>query len=712
MSERHTAIPNFIGVDAGQQLRESANNALGGSAPITPMIRGGTVSHVTVAGVNISEAVAAATVTNAALRTIAARATDRINFADYKGADPTGRTDNSALIAQALSDARSQKKSLWFPSGTWGYANPTIIRQGDVVIGDGPSSQFLYIGETTSNGNSVLFTTPVIVNAVSPPLSGEPTVFTNFRVTGPWNGTTVTTQVPTPLIQVHGLWAVEFRDLIGEQSCNVGFMASFCWSVKFINCRMERCARDALNASASSFIQAVLNQIHHCDDNAISAHTLTGESWSLVSNVLIALNTISDTPGISCQGARRIVIADNVIERPRQIGIEVAFVGANPAEGESPPLAVRITGNVITDVINRQDIDGLDTESNYIAIGTLPPQAGSEPAIPGDPSEPSGVFVLPYPYFGVERSSGTDTTTPIPAAWHIEVSGNTCMRTLDPGSSGLLYSSIGYGEMFTRNGWLNPTLNGTALLQGIGVLTFSFQNQSTQIQHLAISGNKFHGMESAIVFGEGMQVTGGQVVDNDCIDFSVAAVVFPNPSLAMGVRLADNSMDGDPFLQRRGSGATNGRWVNGVNLPAAVAPNGCTGIIYENNLHRNVYQIAYGGFPVESLVRNNIIFCNPAGTGYNSSNEGVAVVPTASIGYTHVVEGSDPTLSTFGTMLNSSVLFATAQPMSGTFVEGQIVYNDAPVVGSGKVLLGWMRLTTGSGNVSGADWAPMYTTTS
>ena len=712
MSQAFSAIPNFTGVNAGQQFRDSINNAFGGTVPITPMITGGSINGSTVSDANISQAVAAATVTNAALRTVAARATDRINFADYEGADPTGSTDNSAIIAQALTDARSQQRSLWFPAGTWGYANPTVIEQGDVIVGDGPTSQFLYIGDTTSSGDNRLFMTPAIVSAIPPPLSGDPTLFANFRVTGPWNGTTVTTQITTPLIQVHGLWAVEFRDLVGARSCNVGFMASFCWSVKFVNCRMEECARDALNASGSSFIQVVLNQIHHCDDNAISAHSLTGQSWSLVSNVLIALNTISDTPGISTQGARRIIIASNVIDRPRQTGIEVAFVGANPSEGESPPLAVQITGNVVTDVINREDIDGLDTEANYIAVGTLPPQAGNAPAIPGDPAESTGLFVLPYPYFGVERSSGTDTATPIPAGWHIEVSGNICMRTMDPGISGLLYSSLGYGDMFTRNGWVNPTLNATALLQGIGLFAFSFQNQNTQIQRLTISGNKFHGMQSAIVLGQGMQVTGGEILCNECVDFSVSALVLPSPPQAMRVRFANNSVDGDPFLQRRGTGATNGRWANGVNLPAAIAPNGCTGIVYENNFHRNIYQVADGGFPSTSLVRNNVIFCNPAGTGYSSNNEGVAVIPYASVGYAHIVEGSDPTMGTFGTVLNTPILFAASQPSSGTFVEGQVVYNSTPVVSAGQVLLGWVRLTTGPGNVSGTDWTSIYASTS
>lgn len=298
MSGTFSPIPNFVGVNAGQQFRDAINGALGGATPIAPVIAGGSVTGGTISGADISAAVAAAAITGAASRTVQARATDRINFADYQGADPTGASDNSAVIARALADARAKQKCLYFPAGDWGYAAPTTIEQGDTIFGDGPATRFVYVGSTSSGADHRVFATPTITQSIAQPLSGNPTVFANFRVSGPWNGTSVTTQIMTPLIQVQGLWAVEFRDVVGEYSCNVGFMASFCGSVRFVGCRMEHCARDALNASGSSFIQMVLNQIHHCDDNAISVQANTGQAWGIVSNIIIAMNTISDTPGI------------------------------------------------------------------------------------------------------------------------------------------------------------------------------------------------------------------------------------------------------------------------------------------------------------------------------------------------------------------------------------------------------------------------------
>ena len=51
-----------------------------------------------------------------------------------------------------------------------------------------------------------------------------------------------------------------------------------------------------------------------------------------------------------------------------------------------------------------------------------------------------------------------------------------------------------------------------------------------------------------------------------------------------------------------------------------------------------------------------------------------------------------------------------AMPTSGTYAIGSFVYNTSPSVAGGKTLLGWQRLTTGSGHVLNTDWSPCYVT--
>jgi hypothetical protein len=51
-------------------------------------------------------------------------------------------------------------------------------------------------------------------------------------------------------------------------------------------------------------------------------------------------------------------------------------------------------------------------------------------------------------------------------------------------------------------------------------------------------------------------------------------------------------------------------------------------------------------------------------------------------------------------------------PSAGTYRRGDFVLNTEPSISGGKVLLGWSRLTNGSGHVAGTDWTPCYVTTS
>jgi hypothetical protein len=56
--------------------------------------------------------------------------------------------------------------------------------------------------------------------------------------------------------------------------------------------------------------------------------------------------------------------------------------------------------------------------------------------------------------------------------------------------------------------------------------------------------------------------------------------------------------------------------------------------------------------------------------------------------------------------------FATALPTTGYWAEGDFVRNVDPAIASGKVLLGWSRLTSGGSHSAGTDWTPVYATTS
>lgn len=55
---------------------------------------------------------------------------------------------------------------------------------------------------------------------------------------------------------------------------------------------------------------------------------------------------------------------------------------------------------------------------------------------------------------------------------------------------------------------------------------------------------------------------------------------------------------------------------------------------------------------------------------------------------------------------------STAQPGVGYYVAGDFVKANTFTIASGKVQLGWLRITTGSAHVAGTDWTPFFGTTS
>lgn len=109
-----------------------------------------------------------------------------------------------------------------------------------------------------------------------------------------------------------------------------------------------------------------------------------------------------------------------------------------------------------------------------------------------------------------------------------------------------------------------------------------------------------------------------------------------------------------------------------------------------------------------TYFERNRVECQPMALGWHAENRGVGRVPAPGYGWALLLRDCDPGSPSFGAPLDGGEMEAEAMPTSGLYVARMFVRNAAPAIENGRVLLGWLRLTTGSGHAAGTDWAPVY----
>ncbi|MFW6057696.1 MAG: NosD domain-containing protein, partial [Persicimonas sp.] len=328
----------------------------------------------------------------------------------------------------------------------------------------------------------------------------------DFTIQGEW-GALQSDQPPVLPVEIYGADRVTMQRVELRNCHNFGFVLRNCEEVLITECRVRENGRDAISVATCSRVTVADNQIDHCDDDAIAVHMTHDNAGSIRQGVVIANNRISDSQGISAIGLRRASICGNQIERTRQIGISVGAAAGD----ETVPHAIAITGNVITDVFDRSAIDGVNNGAAYIRVQSTP-QAGTGVAVPGLP-DGSGAFELVD-----ENLHNYAAGDPYPPAHWLNISGNVCARTLP---SGVAYSSYGYGQMFTRNGYVDPVVTEAMLSEtSIGL-------ELAEVRDSVISNNTFRGQSAGIRFVSGSDDHDNVLIAHNIITrFGLGGIVF------------------------------------------------------------------------------------------------------------------------------------------------------------------------------------------
>ncbi len=610
-----------------------------------------------------------------------------LKLSDF-GAVWDGVTDDSAAFQAALDSAKILGGSVVrMPPGA-GYVASTLDVDGltnCTIEGGGKFSTTIING--IAAGTAGLFEGS----------SGSALTFRDFGIEGQWDSVQGMNNVYPFLVS--GVTGLEFLNLYIRKTTAMSISPRTCNRVKVHNCTIVESAIDGISLYSCAQIDVQHNLIYHCGDDGISFGTEVGVTGpELLVADIVSNNNLIDCQGIRASSVRRCVIANNILRDVHGHGIMVSLY-----PGASPQHSVVVQGNVVNNVINPFLVDGVSQDSSFYITVQAFAQTGSGSALPGLPASGTGVFVDLYDNLDNNSIAGT---VPQSGDHWLVITGNICTRTTVPGT---VYSDKGIGEMFRSGGYMDPTLTSQIATGGSGI---SF---ASSIRDVLVANNVINGMNSMIgFFGSSTDVLNNVLVrgnvftDWGSVYSPFAAVTVIGGIVHANITFDGNLFDGDPYHAHSGRNA-DGSWDNGTAFPVFYSTT-AKGLDIRNNTFRNVYQVRdLSNIPHEL---NNRIDCQPAAAGWNASNKGVGFIDEDCERAYHVIMDCTPSSATYGQVLNFPLRDAQSIPTTGIYVKGRFVRNMQPAIAGGKVLLGWVRLTTGSGHVLDTDWARAYAATS
>jgi parallel beta-helix repeat protein len=619
-----------------------------------------------------------------------------IRVSDLLGAKPAGQDATNAIVLAMSLAASMPGSTVELAAGDWNFASLT--------------GSLLVPGRTTIRGAGRHLTRVTWNDTGTFPLfrsasTGSPRIadveFADFTVTGSWTANREGSTFPFLLRFIDGL---SFRNICSEYSRVMGIVARSCTNVLVTNCVVRYCARDGINMAECTNVTIDGNTVEHCDDDGIAVHSDIFDPWVVRKNVVISNNRVFGCQGIKVLAPRATAVVGNVVDCCRAQGISFATEPLNGVntEGMSAAMVSLICGNVITNIINRANIDGLNGNCPGIIITGDSARAGSLGAIPGENRTSNATIVDPYPYYATNSNQANVATM---GSHSLILADNFIGRVL-PACNGTVttpkvyarYSDYGFGQMFTRSGWLNPQLAESDMRDHAIVL------QAGVVRDVLVTGNIIRGMTSGMYLApaarlENIVFRGNQVID--CRSYGVLV----NTSGTLRAYVEQNLFDLDPFFRAANRGA-NGTWSS-LGEPTGIKAQSGSGVVVRGNVFRNMCRdsdIATDTATNGWLFEGNIVEADPTTTGFSTANKGVGHIRAAAGTLLNQAE-SDPGSANFGRMLTTPAGASITMPAAGKWLSGHFVRNAAPVLSGGLVTLGWSRLTTGSSNAVGTDWA-------
>lgn len=471
-------------------------------------------------------------------------------------------------------------------------------------------------------------------------------------------------------------------------------------------CKVSYCQRDGLHSNVSKHFSVRDSEFYRVFDDAIASHPY--ETFSATQNVSFNVhgNRLEQCQGIALLGASRANIHDNI---GRQMFTRFISVAAT----ESARYQINIHDNQCEDVIDQVALAPEITSGGGgpgclgISVGSARGSVGFVPAADGEWVFEGGDGGVVKPYDPVKAFADGGTFAP---AWGLSIKNNRIYRMLEIGRDWEGQVSSGGEKLWTRLGPVNPTLSRDMVCDlGIGVREI-FSN-------LSLSGNDVFGCREAITIGaEPNRLTTAprpnryfhrvSISDNQISGFDLMGVRAYGPGV---VSIAGNIIDGDPLFEHPDH-APNGEWTdaNAVALPCvavsvpaddSMTPN----VVFQGNKLANLRRPLSRVIPAvlgENVIRGDFV------AQADAANKGIRDLQyhPNRLG-TLIYEGSDATdVAGFLRVKHVNSRIQDAMPTSGHWIAGTVVDLVVPVTSGSDLVMGYIRLTTGTGHVLGTDW--------
>lgn len=465
-------------------------------------------------------------------------------------------------------------------------------------------------------------------------------------------------------------------------------------------CKVTYALRDGLHADASRSYAVTNCDFFRVFDDAVASHAynLPDEIKPVAVDYYVSGNRFEQAQGIALVGASRARIHNNI---GRQIYTRWIDIRASSQVSYD----ISVTDNYCEDTISQVQLSGLPNgpsiggdSSLGIGVGTGNPG----PNAAGNWEWESDGATVVKPFARLQQSY-LSTERP-PANFGITVARNQFTRSIEYGRR---WSDLGRpaAALWTRVGPVDPVITESMLCKDEAITV------SGALSNVTVEGNEIFGHQRPIRIG---LETGAPATlpnralhrvnarQNRLTSFGSYGIYV----LGSGVVDVDgNHFDGDPLFERATRNA-NGTWSAVTEARAVLVDTGAgrqPTIHFLRNTVANVSVVTNAAFT--GIVGGNIVRGDFVGVT-DAANKGIRdlVFHPNRLG-TLIYEGSDATDNAgFLKIKHVNQRTRDAMPSSGHWIAGTVVDLTLPVVSGADVIIGYLRLTTGTSHVLGTDW--------